>query len=60
MLNVDIPEDLKLRLEREAERAMRTQRAVLILALEAYLKDREQAFGASDTMSTDGTPDDSK
>ena len=42
-LNIEIPDELKRRLEHEAERDMRSQRAVVILALERYLADREQS-----------------
>lgn len=49
-VNVDVPLDLKQRLEEEAGRRMLSQRAVLILALEAYLTERERASERCDTM----------
>lgn len=63
-LCMSITEDLKRRLEAEAMRDMRSQRAVMMLALEAYLKAREQASAESATMVSmvdkDDTPDVSK
>lgn len=64
VVNVDIPEELKIRLLNEARRDMRSQRSVLVLALERYLAEREQASGESATMdsqrSKDGTGDEPK
>lgn len=50
-INVDIPDELKARLEAEARRDLSSQRRVIVRALETYLDAREQASGLSATMS---------
>jgi hypothetical protein len=48
--NVDIPAELKQWLESEAQRRGVSQRVVMILALEAYRKEREQMSDVSANM----------
>jgi len=60
-ININVPDELKERVDQAAKEDMRTLKAVLILGLEAYLKDRKQASLGSATIGSSapkyGTPD---